>query len=63
MMPPALVPAVIAMFAELGASAEMTMAAFLDDHGFGTGDRRRRDGDGGKCGNNVTKLLHAVLLG
>src|SRR5450432_2857460 len=62
-MPPALVPAEIAMFAELGTGAEMAMAAFLDHDGLGAGYRRRRDGDGGKCGNDVSKLLHAVLLG
>jgi hypothetical protein len=38
----------------------MMMAAF-DHNGLGAGDRRRRDGDGGECGNDVSKLLHVVL--
>jgi hypothetical protein len=54
-------PAVIAM--HFSAGAEMTMAAIPDHDGFSAGDRRRRDSDGGKCGNYVSKLLHAVLLG
>ena len=54
-------PAMTAM--HFSAGAEMTMAAIPDHDVFSAGDRRRRDGDGGKCGNYVSKLLHAVLLG
>jgi hypothetical protein len=60
-------PAVIAMFAELGARAVAAMmvavAAVPDHHGFSAGDRRRCDSNRAKCGNNVCELLHAVLLG
>src|SRR5450631_4772708 len=66
-MTPAFVPAVIAMFAELGACAVAAMmvavAAVPDHDGFGAGDRRRCDSNRAKCCNNVSKLLHAVLLG
>jgi len=66
-MTPAFVPAVIAMFAELGArpvAAMMVAVAPVPDHnGFGTGDRRRCDSNRAKSCNDVSKLLHAVLLG
>jgi hypothetical protein len=35
-------------------------AAVLDHDGFSTCNRRRRNGDGGECGNNISKLLHSV---
>jgi hypothetical protein len=43
-MPPAFVPAVIAMHAEFGARAEMMIAMF-DHHRFGACNGRRGDGD------------------
>ena len=55
------VPAMIAM--HFGAAPKRWMVAVPDHDGFGTCDRRRRDGDGAKRGNDVSKLLHAVLLG
>src|SRR5450756_1733436 len=57
----ALVRAVIAVLAEFGAGA--AVIAMPDHHGLGAGDRRCCDGDRGKGGNDVTKLLHDVLLG
>src|ERR1700724_3357909 len=66
-MTPAFMPAVIAMFAELGVCAVTAMmvavAAVPDHDGFSAGDRRRCDSNRAKCCNNVSKLLHAVLLG
>src|SRR5450631_2913846 len=66
-MTPAFVPAVIAMFAELGARAVAAMmvavAAVPDHDGFGAGDRRCCDSNRAKCCNNVSKFLHTVLLG
>ena len=49
-----MMPAVVAM--------HIAVMAASDHNGFSTGDRRRRDGNGGKCGNHVSKLLHVVLL-
>src|SRR5258708_6866325 len=45
----------------VGAGAVVMVAATLDDRGFSTGNRRRRDGDRAKGCNNVSKLLHGVL--
>jgi hypothetical protein len=57
-------PAMIAMFAKLGARAvTMMVAAVPDHHGFSAGDRRSRDSNRAKCRNDVSKLLHTVLLG
>jgi hypothetical protein len=61
--PVMMVPAVIAMFAKLGMCPEVTMAAFPDHDGLGAGNRRSRDRNRAQCCNNVTKLLHDVLLG
>ena len=66
-MTPAFVPAVIAMFAELGArvvAAMMVAVAAVPDHnGFSAGDRRRCDSNRAKSCNDVSELLHTVLLG
>ena len=63
-MAPAFVAAEVAMLAEFGTGAETVMvAAALDYRGFSAGNRRRRDGDRAKGCNNVSKLLHVVLLG
>jgi hypothetical protein len=63
-MTPAFVPAVIAMFAELGACAIALMMVAVPDHdGFSAGDRRCCDSNRAKRCNNVSKLLHTVLLG
>jgi hypothetical protein len=40
----------------------ITMVVTLDHDGFGAGDRRRCDREGGERGNDKTKLLHAILL-
>jgi hypothetical protein len=53
----------IVMSTKLGAGAQMTMAALLDYNGFSASDRRRCDSDRSQCGKDVSKLLHAVLLG
>ena len=64
MTAPAFVPAVVAMFAEFGARAEVMMIAAAPDHDvLSTGNRRCRDGDRAKGCNNISKLLHVVLLG
>src|SRR3981081_1324672 len=58
-----MMPAVVAMFAILGACAAIIVAiAVLDNDGFGTGDRRRRYSDGNDGRDDVSKLLHDVLL-
>lgn len=61
-MAPAFVPAVIAMFAEFGPCAEVPMVAVPDYDILGTGNRRRRDGDHTKRRNQVSKLLHNIVL-
>jgi hypothetical protein len=62
-MAPAFVPAEVAMVAELGAGAEMTMFAAAPDHDvLGACNRRRRDSDRAKRSDNVSKLLHVALL-
>jgi hypothetical protein len=38
------------------------MVAALDHDGFSTGNRWCRDGDRAERGNNVSKLLHVLLL-
>jgi hypothetical protein len=55
----AFVPGVIA---EFGAGAAV-MISIPGHDGLGAGDRRRCDGDRGKGGNDVTKILHDILLG
>ena len=61
--PVVMMPAVVAMFAILGACAAIMIAIAVPDHdGFGTGDRRRRQTDGNDGRNDISKLLHGVLL-
>src|SRR6266568_3376061 len=63
MAPPALMPAVIAMFAELGMRAvAVVVAAALDHDGLGVGNRRCRNRDRAKRRDDQSKLLHAFLL-
>jgi hypothetical protein len=38
-------------------------AMMLDDDRFGAGDRWRGDRNGSERGNDITKLLHTILLG
>jgi hypothetical protein len=57
--PVVMMPAVIAMFAILGACVAIAMP---DDDGFGTGDRRGRYSNGNNRRNDISKLLHDVLL-
>jgi hypothetical protein len=54
------VPAVVAMSAEFGARAVAMVIAVSDHNGLGAGDRRRRNSDHPKGGNDVSKLLHVV---
>src|SRR5712691_9414980 len=64
MAPPAFMPAVIAMFAELGMRAVAVMiTAALDHDGLGVGNRRCRNRDRAKRRDDQSKLLHAFLLG
>src|SRR6266700_6666061 len=64
MVPPALMPAAVAMFAELGMRAvAVVVAAALDHDGLGVGNRRCRNRDGAKRRDDQSKLLHAFLLG
>jgi len=53
--PVVVAPAVIAIPTVIMVPAMITM---LDHDGLGTGNRRRRDGNGAKGGDNVSKLLH-----
>src|ERR1700675_4735191 len=63
MMTPASVHAEVPMFAELGARTHlMMMGTALDHDGLSACNRRRRDGNRAKGRNNVSKLLHVVLL-
>jgi hypothetical protein len=55
------VPTVVAM--HFGTRAETAMMVAVPDHnGLGAGNRRGCDGNGGQCGNHISKLLHSVLL-
>ncbi len=54
-----MMPAVIAM--HFGACIE-TVMIMSDHHFLCTCNRRRGNGNRAKCGNNVSKLLHDVLL-
>jgi hypothetical protein len=55
-------PAIVAMLAEFGAGAVRAMMAVLDDHRLCTRRRWRRNRERTQSGNDVTKLLHDVLL-
>src|ERR1700736_660524 len=64
MVPVAFVPAAVAMFAHFGTRAVVVMIAAAFDHdGFRACNRRPRNGDRAKGCNDVSKLLHNVLLG
>jgi hypothetical protein len=54
-------PAMITMFAKLGARATV-LIAMLDDDGFSTRDRRRRYSCRNDCRDDISKLPHDVLL-
>ena len=54
-----MMPAVIAMHFGAGIETVMVMS---DHHFLGACNRRRGNGDRAKCSNNVSKLLHDVLL-
>ena len=60
-IPPAAMPSMIAMLAEIGARTKAIVMAALDDDGLGICNRRRRDGDRAKSCENVSKLLHVIL--
>jgi hypothetical protein len=55
-------PTVIAMLTEFGARVHMVAVAMLDHNGLSTRNRRRRNGNRAKRGDNVSKLLHVALL-
>ena len=53
----------VAVPAVMPAMIPVAMHAAMSHHdGFGAGDRWCRHGDRGECSNDVTKLLHFVLL-
>jgi hypothetical protein len=54
-------PAMIPMFTILGTCATIAIA-MLDDDGFSTRDRRGRQTDGNNRRDDISKLLHDVLL-
>jgi hypothetical protein len=54
-----MMPAVIVM--HFGASIE-TVMIMSDHHFLGTCNRRCGNGNRAKCGNNVPKSLHVILL-
>src|ERR1043166_7161143 len=64
MMPPATVPAIVAMHAILRPRAfpVVMVAAALDHDGLRACNRRRCDGNRTKRRDDVTQLLHVVLL-
>jgi hypothetical protein len=62
-MVPDFVPAAVAMSAEFGPRAEVTMIAVPDHDVLSTCNRWCRDSDRAKRGKNVSKLPHVVLLG
>src|SRR6266700_4128080 len=68
MMPPTLMPATVAMLAEVamlavfGTGAVAVMVAMLDHDGLGAGNRRRRNRHRTERGDDISKLLHVVLL-
>ena len=61
-MVPAAMPAIVAMLAEFGAGAVRAVMAVPDDHSLCTCERRRRNRERTQSGNDITKLLHDVLL-
>jgi hypothetical protein len=64
--PVVMMPAMItmpAMIAHFGAGAVPVMIAVPNHDGFSTCDRWHRNGNRTKRGNDVSKLLHNVLLG
>jgi hypothetical protein len=54
-----MMPAMIAVFAKLSACATIAM---VDDDGFSAGDRRGRQTDCDNRRDDISKLLHDVLL-
>jgi len=52
-----MVPAMVAMPTTIH-----VVMAVLDEDRLGIGNRRRRDRNRTGCGNNISKLLHGVLL-
>lgn len=61
-MAPATMPAIVAMLAEFGASAVRAVMTVPDHHSLSTCQRRRRNCERTQSGNDITKLLHDVLL-
>jgi hypothetical protein len=62
MFPEVAMFAEVAMLAEFGTRAETIMVVMLDHQGLSTRNRRRRNGDRAQRCENVSKLLHIVLL-
>lgn len=60
-MVPAAMPAMVAMLAHFGTGAVAVMTV-LDHDGLGTCQGRRRNRERTESGNDITKLLHDVLL-
>ena len=64
MVPVAFVPAAVAMFTHFGTRAVVVMIAAAFDHdGLRACNRWGRNSDRAKGCNDVSKLLHHVLLG
>lgn len=61
-MAPATMQAIVAMLAEFGAGAVRAVMMALDHHRLSTCQRRRRNRERTQSGNDITKLLHDVLL-
>jgi hypothetical protein len=59
-MAPAMIP-MFAMFTILGACATIVIV-MPDDDSFSARDRRGRDSNGNNRGDDISKLLHDVLL-
>ncbi len=61
-MMPAAMPAIVTMLAHFGAGAIPAVMTAIDHHSLRTCERRRRNRERTQSGNDITKLLHDVLL-
>src|SRR3954454_16225894 len=60
--PPTLMPSMITMLTEFSAGAHAIAITMLDDGCLGACNGRHRDSNGAQRGDDISKLLHVVLL-